>query len=176
VRLFPPGRHLPQLHGFEVCFAAPQTVCQGTDLFDHSALGQLVDCCPAITSLSFFNLSLFKQDVSLVPLLRLQQLARLSCPYVVDGAASVGVLAHLSSLTSLWLRAFPGLTDTSLLQLTALTGLQQLRVYPPPWHRDMKLSVLKGRREVHFRVSTLGRLLGDCVLLVVVTARGTDPD
>ena len=155
--LFPPGRRLLQLCEFEVYFAGPHTVWQdyGTELLDCSALEQLVDCCPAITALTLSNMSLFKQDVSLVPLLRLRHLAQLSCPYVADGAASVGVLARLSSLTSLHLRALPGLTDSGLLQLTALTGLQALTVYTPTW-RDVRRSVAEGQPELHFRVSTLG--------------------
>jgi hypothetical protein len=81
-RLFPPGRRLLQLCEFEVCFAGPHTVWQdwGTEMLDCSALEQLVNCCPAITALSPSNMSLFKQDVSLVPLLRLRHLAQLSCP------------------------------------------------------------------------------------------------
>jgi hypothetical protein len=153
VHLLPPSRRLLQLHSFELCFG-------GTGAFDCSALKQLVDCCPAITKLSFQNLLLFKQDVSLAPLLRLQQLSWLECPSVVDGAASVGVLARLTSLKRLYLRASPGLTEVGLLQLTALTGLQELRVGTAGWDRPWRKTValMQGQHDLQFEVSTLQRL------------------
>ena len=162
VHLFPPGLRLQQLHGFAVRFNAPSWPFEASHLFDCSALEQLVDCCPAITCLTFPNLSLFKQDVSLVPLLRLQQLAQLEGPYVVDGAVSVGVLARLSSLTSLHLYAVPGLTDVGLLQLTALTGLQELGVMLEDNtgipSRNHSLSFLEGGHRSNFQVSRLAGL------------------
>jgi hypothetical protein len=103
------------MHSFELCFG-------GTGAFDCSAFEQLIDCCPAITKFSLQNVSMFKRDVSLAPLLRLQQLAQLECHSVVDGDVSVGVLARLGSLKRLHLRASPGLTEVGLLQLAALTG------------------------------------------------------
>ena len=105
-------------------------------------------------------MSLFKRDVSLAPLLRLQQLAQLECPSVVDGDVSVGVLARLGSLKRLHLRASPGLTEVGLLQLTALTGLQLLRVgtagWDRPWWETMALK--QGNHDLRFEVSTLQRL------------------
>ena len=151
--IFPPGRRLLQLQKFELCFSNAGGV--DTALLDCSAFEHLVDCCPAIQELSFQNLSLFEQDVSLAPLLRLQQLARLECPHVVDGAASVGVLARLSFLRNLRLYASAGLTDVGLLQLTALTGLQELHVIDD---RDFSLSfmeVMPRGRSAAFVVSTL---------------------
>jgi hypothetical protein len=151
VHLFPPGRRLLQLHKFDLCFG-------GIGSFDRPALEQLVDCCPAIQVLTEKNMRLFGLDVSLEPLLRLQQLAQLECPRVVDGDASVGVLARLSSLTKLQLRAWPGLSDAVLLQLTALTGLQGLSVWVPDSknHRLCAVEVIHPLKPDHasFRVST----------------------
>jgi hypothetical protein len=156
VHLFPPGRRLPQLHKFELCFG-------GTCTFDCSAFEQLVDCCPGIQNLSSENMKLFEEGVSLAPLLRLQQLARLECPHVVDGDASVGVLARLSSLTSLCLRAWPGLSDVGLLQLTALLRLQVLAVSLQDG-RNHRLSVIEviqpGSHHAGFMVSTWWGLHG----------------
>jgi hypothetical protein len=136
---------------FELCFG-------GTDSFDRPSFEQLVDCCPAIQVLTEKNMRLFELDVSLEPLLRQQQLAQLECPRVVDGDASVGVLARLSSLTKLQLCAWPGLSDLGLLQLTALTGLQGLSVWVPDSkkHRLSAVEVIHPRNPDHasFRVST----------------------
>jgi hypothetical protein len=156
VHMFPPGWRLQHLHGFEVCFDGPSWPVDDTHLFDSSGLGQLVDCCPAVTCLSFRNISLFKRDVSLVPLLRLQQLARLEGPCVVDGADSIGVLARLTSLTRLYVQALPGLTDVGLLQLTALMGLQELVVNMEDI-RSHSLSILEGNHRATFQVA-----LQDC--------------
>jgi hypothetical protein len=160
VHMFPPGRRLPQLHGFEVCFAAPAPSVDPNQ-FDCVALGQMVNCCPAIKCLSYSNLSLFEQNMSLAPLLRLQQLARLECPYVVDGAASIGVLARLPSLTSLHMHAWPSLSEAGLLQLTALTGLQELAV-TAQGDRYKSLSVLEGSFFFRATVSTLAALRVCC--------------
>jgi hypothetical protein len=150
VHIFAPGRRLVQLHALDLCFG-------GTDGFESSALEQLVTCCPAIQTLSSENMSLFKRDVSLAPLLQLQQLAQLECPSVVDGAASVDVLARLSCLTSLHLNASPGLTDVGLLQLTVLKGLQELRVGTAGWNRPCEecMAVMQGGRDLFYEVSTL---------------------
>ena len=166
VHLFPPGRRLLQLHQFELCFG-------GTCAFDCSALEQLVDCCPAIEYLSSVIMKLFAQDVSLAPLLRLQQLARLECPRVVDDAGSVGVLARLSSLTSLCLSAWPGLSDVGLLQLTALTGLQVLavRLQDGSNHRLSVAEVIQpGNHHASFMVSTWYGLHG-CRAIVVISGK-----
>jgi hypothetical protein len=166
VHLFPPGRRLLQLHQFELCFG-------GTCAFDCSALEQLVHCCPAIEYLSSVVMKLFAQDVSLAPLLRLQQLARLECPRVVDDAGSVGVLARLSSLTSLCLSACPGLSDVGLLQLTALTGLQVLavRLQDGSNHRLSVVEVIQpGNHHASFMVSTWYGLHG-CRAIVVISGK-----
>jgi hypothetical protein len=68
--LFPPSRRLLQLQKFELCFSGTDAI--DIARFDCSAFEQLVDCCPAIQSLSFSNMSLFEEGVSLAPLLRLQ--------------------------------------------------------------------------------------------------------
>jgi hypothetical protein len=125
VHLFTVGQQLPKLHEFKLCFA---DISAFGDLFDCSALEQMVACCPAITSLSFQTMGLFKPDVSLAPLLRLQGLADLQCLHVNDGAGTVGVLACMSSLTRLHVCAARGFTNNGLLQLTALQGLQELGV------------------------------------------------
>jgi hypothetical protein len=172
--IFPPGRRLLQLHHFELCFSALPRGAGGVEtvMFDCSALEQLVDCCPAIHTLSFQDLSLFKQDVSLAPLLRLQQLAQLECPHVVDGVASVGVLARLSSLRKLHLHASPGLTDVGVLQLTALTGLQGLVVIDD---RNFSLSFMEvmpdRRRFAKLEVSTLEGLQGCSALLMMIPGK-----
>jgi hypothetical protein len=119
--MFPAGRHLAQLPVVRLCF--DQTA--GATL-DQTQLEHMVACCPAVTRLRFEHLSPFKPSVSLAPLLLLRQLADFECPCVMDGASSVGVLACMSVLTRLHVCASSGLTDDGLMQLTALTGLQEL--------------------------------------------------
>jgi hypothetical protein len=168
--LFPAGRRMQQLHKFELCFS-------GTGSFDCSAFEQLVACCPAIQELTEKNMRLFEQDVSLEPLLRLQHLAQLECPRVVDGDASVGVLASLSSLTKLQLRAWPGLSDLGLLQLTALTGLQGLIVWVPDSknHRLSAVEVIHPRNPGHagFRVSTWEGAALEVLIVIAGNCTGT---
>jgi hypothetical protein len=161
VHLFPNGRQLPQLHEFKLSFANASTY---DDFLDCSALEQMVVCCPAITRLGFGDLSVFKPDVSLVPLLQLRQLADLECPFVMDGASSVGVLARLSSLTRLHLQpslegdAAYRLTDESMLQLTALTRLKELGLQHHPWQQHCQghgLSMMGGHWKITLKVGSL---------------------
>jgi hypothetical protein len=159
--IFPPGRRLLQLQKFELCFGGSV----GVDIagFDYSAFEQLVDCCPAIQRLSFQIILLFRLDVCLAPLLQLQQLAHLECPFVADHFASVGVLASLSSLTTLRLRASGHLSDVGLLQLTALTGLQELTVSLQDSRYTGRLAILEGSNCLTTTVSMLVRLQGCCL-------------
>lgn len=105
-------------------------------------------------------MGLFKPDVSLAPLLRLQRLANLQCLHV--GAGTVGVLACMGTLTRLHVCAARGFTNHGLLQLTALQGLQELGVGYGfgPGGEDMPLS--KRHFTLHYKVNTLGRLHSCC--------------
>jgi hypothetical protein len=134
--LVPHGRQLPHLPDFKLCFVDDPGV-----YLDSCALEQMAACCPAIRRLNFERMSLFKCDVSLAPLRLLGQLVDLECPYIVDGDASVGALACITSLTRLHGRASTALSDYGLLQLTALTGLQDMTVEARKYQRGRNLSI-----------------------------------
>jgi hypothetical protein len=148
--LFPAGRHLPQLPVFSLCF--DQTA--GATLSDQTELERMVACCPAVTRLRFEHLSPLKPSVSLAPLLLLLQLADLECPCVNDSVSSVGVLACMSALTRLHVCSLSGITDDGLMQLTALTGLQELGMRRKNPMLDVRPSLsIMGSRDWTLKVS-----------------------
>lgn len=152
MHLFPRGQQLPQLPDFKLCFEERRV------FLDGCALEHMAACCHAIDRLSFERMSLFKWDVSLAPLRLLGQLVDLECDGAVDGDASVGALACITSLTRLHMRASGQLSDCGLLQLTALKGLQEFTVEAGKWQRGDNLSIIirpGPGRDIIFKVGTL---------------------
>jgi hypothetical protein len=92
-------------------------------------LQQLCSCCPAVEDLAFC-LSRGSPSTAYLPLLQLSALASLKIKDVgaAAAAAAVGVAAQLTGLKQLVLQGLPQLTDPALLQLTALTALETLKL------------------------------------------------
>lgn len=86
----------------------------------------LVRACPTLQTLGLHQGSHSMCGVALEPLLQLSRLTNLALGRVTTDASSVGVVARLTGLSYLWLAA-EQLDDPSVLQLTALKQLTQLR-------------------------------------------------
>jgi hypothetical protein len=121
--LFRPGTVYPNLRSIRMHDAFGV----GPTADSQQQLEQLCSSCPAVESLSFVWHNTI--PASCAPLLQLSALTDLT----IDGwgksaavAAAVGVTAQLTGLKCLRLLGLPQLTDPALLQLTALTVLDQL--------------------------------------------------
>jgi hypothetical protein len=126
--LFQPDTVYPQLRVLDLCHerSSPRNKFGAWPQSDEQ-LQQLCSCCPALEHLEF----VVRQGATaeaLLPLLELPALTRLAV-LGGSGAAAIavlGVAAQLTGLRQLTLEYLPPLTHPALLQLTALTGLEQL--------------------------------------------------
>jgi hypothetical protein len=94
-------------------------------------LQHLCGCCPAVESL---EIVIWKATplIALLPLLQLSALTRLGLHKVQESVSTVASFtAHLSGLRQLSLTGLPQLRHPALLQLTALTGLEELDLHAP---------------------------------------------
>jgi hypothetical protein len=118
----------PHLRVIDLCYeASTEPMRLGKQQLQH-----VCSCCPALESLAFVLGQDFSRDSSpaLRPLLQLSSLTHLVVHNVgVAAAAVVGVTAQLTRLKQLQLRGLPQLSRPALLQLTALTGLQELKLH-----------------------------------------------
>jgi hypothetical protein len=114
----------PHLRVIDLCYKASKDAMRSS----KQQLQHVCSCCPAVESLAFVLGQDFSRESSLAmqPLLRLSGLTHLVMHNVgVAAAAVVGVTAQLTRLKQLELRGLPQLSRPALLQLTALTALQE---------------------------------------------------
>ena len=119
-----------------------------------SDLARIPKACPSLRELTLKGV--VRYDVSLRPLLQLEStLEALSVAGVAFGDDAAGFIAELTGLKTLEWSDSPGLTDTGLQQLTALTELTRLTVKsckglsatilpPDTWYAASKLQLESG--------------------------------
>jgi hypothetical protein len=131
--LFSPGITYPNLHVVDLL---PEPVSRHADRkggfealpISRHQLEQLCSSCPGVQRLAF-TLCKTSSDTAFQPLLQLSALTNLrvqDAGGAATAAALVGVAAQLTGLKRLALKCLSQLTDPALLQLTALTRLEEL--------------------------------------------------
>jgi hypothetical protein len=129
--LFAPGKHYPHLHFFSMEPQSYSPILPDAMPLGQAQLQQLCSCRPNLDSLDL----LLRPDPSgttCAPLLQLTKLTRLGVK-ALGGAAvtsAVHTAAQLTGLKQLHLENLPDLGGVMLLQLTALTALEELRLVP----------------------------------------------
>jgi hypothetical protein len=128
--MFVPGTVYPHLHTIHWEFN--QHFWPDTLLLSEQQLRQLCRCCPNLESL---NLGICRKasPTALLPLLQLSALRRLKVVTRRKGAAAaaaavLGVAAQLMGLKQLVLGGLSREAEPMLLQLTALTALEELTI------------------------------------------------
>jgi hypothetical protein len=156
--LFTPGKMLPCLRSLDLQYSQSRVKLVRVS---EQQLQQLCSCCPALESLGF----VLDPEASPAACLPLQQLTALTCLQVFGlaeapaAAAAVGVAAQLTGLGQLTLTQLGKSWDSgrerqpgqslSLLQLTALTALRQLKLRAKNADLLMKNQVRVGVQETN---------------------------
>jgi hypothetical protein len=154
--LFRPGSLYPHLRMVRLTVDNNSDSCG--EPFSEQQLQQLCRCCPAVQDL-LFALPAGPSPTALLPLLQLSALTALGV-HNVD-AAGIHVVAQWTGLKSLELRGVPQLADPSVLSLTALTALQDLRMEDV---RDMDHLFLRTKVSIGPQQTCCGsgKVLGAC--------------
>jgi hypothetical protein len=120
------GTFYPDLRMVDLSYDGGQSILGARMPISEQQLQQLCSCCPAVESLSFAISQRFP-PAAFSALLQLSALTSLSISRLGEAAAAaVGVAAQLTGLKQLTMAGLSELTDPRLLQLTALTTLEEL--------------------------------------------------
>lgn len=123
---FRPGAVYPYLHSVD--FAEHSWSDRGAMPLGSQQIELLCSCCPYLTSLAI-TLCHDCSTTACQPLQQLTALMELRLHTLgLMAAPPVNIAAQLTQLRQLHLQGFPGLLDPGLLQLTALTSLDELRL------------------------------------------------
>jgi hypothetical protein len=105
-------------------------LCTDVTAVNEQQLQQLCSCCPAVKSLAF-ELWTAATPAACLPLIQLSALTELVMRSAADNSpTAVDTAAQLTGLKCLQLYGMHQLLDPALLQLTALSSLEQLAVSP----------------------------------------------
>lgn len=134
--MFMPGAMFPHVRKLDLTYKSTEPV-RATE----QQLQQVCSCCPALESLVFHLCEDVSPDACL-PLLQLTartslQMAAEHCASEAASAVILAVAAQLTGLKQLHLRGLSHLKNPSILQLTALTALEELDSREGCWgHTD----------------------------------------